>query len=210
MTKPFAPAPTLMVDVDGVVVHSDGPWYRLLLADLGVAPTQLQQVFFDQHWSSIIVGRTPIERCLAEALAQIAPRVGVEQLLHYWFHRAARLNQELLSELAQLRRTGVNCHCATNQEHRRADFLWRHLGLSRHFDAIHYSASLGARKPDPAFYDCVVKQTGLRPRDIVLLDDTPANIEAAHHAGWSGVLWAPTGSLHDLLADQHFLPTRPS
>src|SRR4051794_28665370 len=114
---------TLMFDLDGVVIFKDGPWHSRLAFDFGISPAILQNAFFDPYWSDIVVGRIPLEAHLRSSLAEIAPKVEPEELLSYWFHRASRLNYELLAEIQTLRSVGHSCHCATNQEHLRARFL---------------------------------------------------------------------------------------
>ena len=42
-----------------------------------------------------------------------------------------------------VRRTGVELHLVTVQEHRRAAYLWHDLGLRERFDGLHHSAAVG-------------------------------------------------------------------
>jgi len=193
----------LMVDVDGVVVrHPDGRrWDRDMKADLGLEPADLQRVFFVPHFEDVVLGRADLHDRLAPALAEIAPHLSVETLTDYWFSKDAQLDCVLLDALADIRAKGLELHLATVQEHRRADYLWTTLGLRERFDAIHYAAAYGARKPDPAFFEAVCVRTGFAPRDVVLIDDSPANVEAALSCGWGAVLWDGTRSLVEALGE---------
>ena len=115
----------------------------------------------------------------------------------------ARVDQQLLSELQSLRQRGVEVHLATNQDHRRADYIMRTLGLARHVDGIHYSAALGHRKPDPAFFHAVAGRARRAPADLLLIDDFLDNVISAEGAGWSAVHWTGEVRLGDLVAP-HF------
>jgi len=183
----------LMVDVDGVLVHgrpADGlPLFTYLERDLGLPVTVLQQEFFKPFWADIVTGKEPIEPRLAAVLAKIAPHLETETLLQYWFENDSRLDDRLLEDLAELRRSGVTLHLATNQEHRRAAWLMNYHGLARHFDDIFYSAKLGHRKPSQDFFHLATEAVGFRPEDIGFIDDAPENVEGAQQFGWKAVQW---------------------
>ena len=59
-------------------------------------------------------------------------------------------------------------------------------------DDIVYSHEVGLRKPDPAIYALAAERLGVAPYEVLFLDDVSANVEAARHAGWHGVLHVDT------------------
>jgi putative hydrolase of the HAD superfamily len=194
------PLKALMVDVDGVVVvPRPGGWAADMEADLGLSVATLQAQFFKPHWDDIANGRARLHDRLAPVLAQHAPHLTSHAVADYWFARDAQLDHALLADLAALRATGVALHLATVQEHERAAYLWDVLGFRDRFDAIHYSADVGCGKPDPAFFAAVEVRTGFAPADLALIDDRPANVEAARAAGWAGILWDGKQRLADVL-----------
>jgi len=189
-----------MVDVDGVViVPRPGGWAADLEADLGLPAADLQAHFFTPHWEDVVLGRAGLHERLTPVLARIAPHLTSEQLVAYWFEKDARLDTALLEDLAEVRARGIEVHLATVQEHRRADHLWTALGFRDRFDAMHYAADLGAKKSDPAFYAAVQARTGFASAELLLIDDTPANVDAARAAGWGGLHWTGAARLGDLL-----------
>ena len=204
----------LMVDVDGVVVHgrpADGlPLFTYLERDLGLSPSLLQREFFMPHWPGIITGEEPIEPRLTEILGRIAPHLTAEKLLNYWFENDSRLDRQLLADLARLKDEGTLLYLATNQEHRRAAYLRDVLELGALFDGIFYSAALGARKPESAFFRLVTDGVGVAPEDIGFIDDVEENIAAAAQFGWKALHWTPTSALADAIAafTQNPQPTR--
>lgn len=64
----------------------------------------------------------------------------------------------------------------------RSQFDW--FGL---LDAVVCSSTLGERKPEPAFYQAVIRAAGDRA-GFVFVDDDPENVSAATRAGLHGVL----------------------
>ena len=194
----------LMVDVDGVLVHgrpADGlPFGTDLERDLGLPLDVWQREFFKPFWVDIVTGREPIEPRLSAVLAEIAPHLETETLLQYWFENDSRLDERLLEDLAELRKSGVTLYLATNQEHRRAAWLMNEHGLAQHFDDIFYSAKLGHKKPGWDFFRLATEATGARPEDIAFIDDAPDNIESARQFGWKAEHWTSGMNLKDVLA----------
>jgi putative hydrolase of the HAD superfamily len=187
-----------MVDVDGVLVDGrpeDGRhWQTALEADLGFTSTALHEQFFHPYWEDIVLGRTGLMESLTTALQKIAPRVSPAKFVSYWFERDSRLAARLLHELSLLRSERIRLYLATNQEHLRAAYLMEKLGLSEHVDGIFYSARLGAKKPDVEFFAKVQADVELSGDEILLIDDSLQNIEAAQKAGWQALHWTKDSS----------------
>jgi putative hydrolase of the HAD superfamily len=181
----------IMVDVDGVLIaHPDANgWSARLERDLGIPGTRLQEAFFARHWDEVANGRAALRERLEPVLREIAPDVGCEALIRYWFEHDAHVNEDLCRELASIRASGIEVHLATVQDHERARFLWDDLGFRDRFDGLHYSAELGCSKPEAAFYERIEARTGFRPSELFLIDDSPANVAAALARGWSAALW---------------------
>lgn len=176
-------------------------WSHDLERDLGIAPELLQRRFFARHWADIVTGRVGLQETLTPVLAEIAPAVSSKALLEYWFVHDARLEEALLQDIAALRRGGLTVALASNQEHLRARDLSERLGLAGHVDHFYYSAAIGARKPDSAFYRHIEQAVGEPPEALLLIDDTVENISAARHAGWRAVLWTAPRRLGDIVAE---------
>lgn len=121
--------------------------------------------------------------------------------MDYWFAHDARLDTDLLDDLARLRAMGIELHLATVQEHHRARHLWENLGLRERFDAMHYAADLGCAKPDMAFFRAIEARTRFRPDDLLLIDDRADNIQGALACGWAVLLWDGTRRLREVLSD---------
>ena len=192
------PIKALMLDVDGVLVDGrpeDGRhWHASIEEDLGLTSAALQEQFFASHWENIVLGRAGLMDGLTNALQKIAPHVSPATLVSYWFEKDSRLVASFLPELSWVRSAGIRVYLATNQEHLRAAWLTEKLGLAEHVDGIFYSAHLGAKKPDPGFFAKVQAAVGLRGAELLLIDDSRENIEAAREAGWQAFHWTKQSS----------------
>jgi putative hydrolase of the HAD superfamily len=193
----------IMVDVDGVVVVHPDPrgWSAHLERDLGLPVARLQDAFFAPHFGDILHGRADLLERLAPVLAEIAPHLSPETLVDYWFEHDAHLDHGLLDQLAEVRSRGVQVHLATVQEHRRADYLWRRLGLQHRFDAIHYAADIGWAKPAPEFFASIEARTGFKGAELFFIDDRLENVEAARLLGWRAALWTGEHRLDEVMVE---------
>jgi putative hydrolase of the HAD superfamily len=187
-----------MVDVDGVLVDGrpeDGRhWQTSLEEDLGVSSDALDEHFFARCWENVVLGRAGLMEHLVPALQKVAPRVSPAEFVSYWFERDSRIVAPLLAELSWARSVGIRVYLATNQEHLRASFLMDTVGLAEHVDGIFYSARLGARKPQMEFFAAVRAAVGLCAEDLLLIDDSRQNVEAARKAGWQALHWTRDSS----------------
>jgi putative hydrolase of the HAD superfamily len=192
------PIKALMVDVDGVLVDGrpeDGRrWDTSIEEDLGFTSDALQEQFFAPYWEDIVLGRVGLMEHVMTALREIAPQVSPAQLVAYWFERDSRLVAPLLAELSLVRSAGIRVFLATNQEHLRAAYLMEKLGLADHVDGIFYSARLGAQKPDIEFFAKVQAAVELCGEEMLLIDDSRQNVEAAREAGWQALHWTEHSS----------------
>jgi 2-haloacid dehalogenase len=57
-------------------------------------------------------------------------------------------------------------------------------------------------KPDPAIFELAVARTGLRPEDLVFVDDSQKNVAAAIEAGLDGILFTSADDLRVQLHDR--------
>lgn len=197
--------PCLMLDVDGVVVNGrpqDGQfWASDIERDLGIASDQLHAVLFAAHWNDIVTGRKQLMDVLTACMPQLSRSLAPQDFIDYWFEQDSALDETVLAECDELRRRGVRIFLATNQEHLRARHLMDRLGLRGHVDGMIYSAQIAARKPERAFFDAAIKQSGAAPDVTLLVDDTEANVDAARQAGWSAAHWSPGSSLLTLVQE---------
>jgi len=198
-----------MLDVDGVLVDGrpeDGRhWHTSVEQDLGFTPEALHEQFFAPHWDDIVLGRAGLMDHLTTALQQIAPHVTPAAFVSYWFQKDSRLVAAFLPELAFVRSKRIRVYLATNQEHLRAAYLMEELRLAEHVDGIFYSARLGAKKPELEFFATVQAAVGASGDELLLIDDSRQNIEAALAAGWQALHWTKHSSpsvLRDLCSRQ--------
>ncbi|RKD92161.1 HAD family hydrolase [Mangrovibacterium diazotrophicum] len=67
--------------------------------------------------------------------------------------------------------------------------------LSELFEKDYYSSEIGLRKPDPASFDFVLNDAGLKAEETLFVDDSDANIESAKKTGMNTIWLTPESDL---------------
>lgn len=183
----------LALDVDGVLLDPHrggrGPWTQALAEDCGVDAAQLQPAFFRRGWRDILTGKIDIEGALAAAIEELGWTLDVNDVLRRWFEADFVVDYEVVHAARGWAADGARLVLATNQEHRRAEFLRERLGALLPLSGFVYSAAVGFLKDDPRFYPAASELLGLPARDpaVVFADDSPQNVQTAREYGWTGV-----------------------
>jgi putative hydrolase of the HAD superfamily len=178
----------LLFDGDGVVL-TGGPLTRALQREHGIDPAPLQP-FFRRAFAACLDGAADVRDLLPPYLSDCGWTAGVDTFLQFWFDAERALDETLLAVIDGLRRAGIACYLATNQERHRAAYLRDTLRLAARFDGCFISSEIGARKPSAAYFTSVAE--ALRPlaRDQILLwDDAVANVEGARAEGFRAELY---------------------
>ncbi|MEO0930547.1 MAG: HAD-IA family hydrolase [Pseudomonadota bacterium] len=177
-----------LVDVDGVIVTgrpSDcAPWWTDLETTFGFDKTALHAQFFPPYWHDIVRGRNALLPCLETALNRMGVRTDAITLRDFWFANDAYIDRDVCSWMDARRAAGHRVMLATNQDHSRGAYLLDELRLCDHCDGAYISAALGAAKPEKAFFEAIMSAEGRAAHDLVLIDDSPANVDAAKSLGW--------------------------
>ena len=92
--------------------------------------------------------------------------------------------------VGELRADGVRCLLATNQDEHRGSHMQQHLGYAALLDGAFYSYELGVAKPAPAFFTAALDRLGTPAADVLLVDDSPANVASAMGVGIRAQTWS--------------------
>jgi HAD superfamily hydrolase (TIGR01509 family) len=92
-----------------------------------------------------------------------------------------------LSLVSRLAAAGHPVTYLSNMPAAYADILLARHGFFQRFQAGVFSAHVGCNKPEPAIYQVAQQRFGAPAAELVLIDDTLANVEAARRLGWQAV-----------------------
>lgn len=105
-----------------------------------------------------------------------------------------QLSPGVVGFLRSLRAQGVQVACVTNDS-----AVWANKLRSRHsldglIEPWVISGSVGVRKPDAPIYEVLRRVTQLAPHDILIVDDSLDNLDAARVLGFSTAWYCPGAS----------------
>lgn len=192
---------TVLFDADGVIQFS-GELYAWLDREYGWPAQRVDdfywQLFHERRdYDGSLAGLVP---AVATALADWECAAPAGDFVRRWFTLGAVPDPEALALVAALRRRGVTCALASNQDFVRARFMDEELGYERLFDDRFYSARLGHAKPDPAYFHAVLAALGADPAQVLFIDDRLENVDAARHCGLHAEVHRPGDRLRDTLS----------
>ncbi len=178
-------------DADGVVTTSN-KFAENLERDFGTKPEALLP-FFDGPFQETLVGKADLKVVIQPYLKDWNWTKSVDELLTYWFRAEDSVNDEVIETIEGLRAKGIKCYLATNQEKYRLEYMRETMKFKYVFNGLFSSADLGCKKPDPQFFDRLLKRIDPKreiPRkEILFWDDTEANIKAAKDLGMQAHLY---------------------
>jgi putative hydrolase of the HAD superfamily len=183
----MTPIQALLFDVDGVVVHPFR-FAEYLTRDHGLTRDDTSD-FFQGIFLDCLVGRADLKTAIAPFVAGWGWPGTVDMFLQRWFIEDDAPDQRMLAAIADLRRRGLPCYLATNQEHYRLAYMREQMGFGQLFDGIFASADIGAIKHDQAFYAAVTAALQLPADAILFWDDSASNVVAARAYGWHAELY---------------------
>jgi putative hydrolase of the HAD superfamily len=177
----------VIFDADGVVIH---PWRfaRYLEREHAITP-EMTRAFFRTTFEDCLVGRVDIKDVLPPFLREWGWRGVLDEFLATWFEVEDATDDRVINVIHGLRRSGLLCCLATNQERRRAEYMRTEMGFSEVFDKLYFSSELGCQKPDPAYYGAIEQNLGLTGDRILFWDDSVVNVESAREMGWNAEVY---------------------
>lgn len=89
-----------------------------------------------------------------------------------------------VATLRALKAAGHTVHAITNFAREKFDIARARFDFLNLFDHPLVSADVGLVKPDYRIFHRFCRDTGLEPRDIIFVDDSPANVAAARSVGY--------------------------
>lgn len=175
-------AEVVLFDADGVIQRTAGNWrerFAAMLDDATDLDAFVAEIFASERPCLTGVVDFPTE--LGEVLRRWRSRTTVEQALSVWTN--IEVDREVVELISKLRRSGVKCCLASNQQAHRAHYMSGELGYRSLFDREFYSCRVGHAKPDAAYFQHVLADLRLAPAQALFIDDVEPNVVSARQVG---------------------------
>jgi len=174
----------IFFDVNGCLVHFYQRAFARLAADSGVAPDLVETAFW--HFNDEVCRG---EVSLADFNSALADRIGVSEVDWQSYYLAAIKPVQQMDELLKWVEKHYQVGLLTNIMPGFLSALRRHhLIPDISYDAVVDSSEVGVIKPEPEIYRLAADKAGCPAENILLVDDSRANLRAAEKQAWK-VLW---------------------
>ncbi|OGG13791.1 hypothetical protein A2773_01555 [Candidatus Gottesmanbacteria bacterium RIFCSPHIGHO2_01_FULL_39_10] len=179
----------IIFDADGVLIN--GEMFSIQLArDYGIS-TEITLPFFTGEFKDCLIGKADLKEVLPKHLKEWGWEKSVDDFLDYWFKSEHNIDLDLTQFINELRKKGIKCYLATNQEKYRVEYMLNKMEFSKVFDKIFASAHLGHKKPTFEFYAKVMDDLeGIDKKEVLFWDDTLENVNAAKEFGINAELYS--------------------
>jgi putative hydrolase of the HAD superfamily len=183
----------VVFDIGGVLeftppLGTAGKWEDRLGLPPGSVASRLGGLFGAGNVGEVT--EAEVHRGVGELLAIDEPTVDAF-MADLWTEYLGSLNTELAAYFAGLRpayRTGIISNSFVGAREREQE----RYGFGQLTDVIIYSHEAGISKPDPRIYHLACDRLGIRPEEMIFLDDVEANVAAARDLGAHGILFTST------------------
>jgi HAD superfamily hydrolase (TIGR01509 family) len=173
----------VLFDADGVIQLAPDYLHLRLTEALG-RPAHEKEVCMAEVFAAeapALTGGIAFEVGLEAVLKRLGARCDVETVLRHWCEISH--HEPILSLIRRLRRSGVYCALASNQERNRARHMSEQVGYAQAFDQEFYSCDLGHTKPSDRYFEEVIQIARLERHRTLFIDDRVENVEAARRCG---------------------------
>jgi HAD superfamily hydrolase (TIGR01509 family) len=112
---------------------------------------------------------------------------------------------ENVALLRRLRASGARVHALSNFAHEKFALAVEAYPFLKVFDVAVISGHEGVAKPDRRIFEILCERTGRAPHELLFVDDSARNVEAAHAFGIETIHYGPGVDLARGLTERGFI-----
>ncbi len=192
------PYKAILFDLGGVLIDIDYQATERAFIDLGVHDFAARYTQFAQEdlFDLFETGQISPQHFINKLLPITSPGTSPNQVYAAWNAMLGQFPPEKIEFLLMISKTTpIFMLSNTNAIH--WDIViqrWKNsckLTLDQVFQTIFLSHEIKRRKPQPSTFDWVLEQMGMKPDEVLFIDDSPQHVEGAKLAGLNAVLYEP-------------------
>lgn len=175
----------VLFDMDGVIIDSNPAHKKAIVQFCNKYDKHLS----DDEMKRYIWGRTNkewIRHLFGEDLPDADLRVYADEkelLFRKIYEPDIKLLKGLDKFLELLKSSNVPMAIGTSAPRANVDFVFKHTGIERYFDAVLDERAVTIGKPDPEIYLKAAKALNFDPSDCIVIEDSLSGVEAGKRAG---------------------------
>jgi putative hydrolase of the HAD superfamily len=186
----------VLFDADGVVLKKY-KYFSEIFSEEYKVPLEKVTPFFKEKFALIQKGKADLKQQIAPFLKTWGWQGTVDDFVRYWHKSDVAVNPAVLEVISGLRKKGIKCYLATDQDAYRAKYIQETLKFNEIFDHAFYSCDLGFRKSESEFFTNVLSLLKLKPEEVIFWDDDQENVKVAAALGINANRYSGLDELKD-------------
>ncbi len=167
----------ILFDTDWVLVHSR-TWSDQYSENVGLPPWAMKD-FFTGVFQECIIWEADLREVISPYFEKWWWSWSADEYIQNWCEYENKPDTELISKIQELRKEGIKCYVATNQEKYRLQYLREQMMFSEYFNGVFCSAEIGLKKPQKEYFEYILNKMNTSPNEVFYFDDSQENIEVA-------------------------------
>lgn len=181
---------TLFIDFFGVICSEIAPFWLVKYFSDNEAVAIKQTIVADAD-----VGNISQEDMFNE-LSKLTGKSG-KQIENEW-KELVKIDIEILDFINEYKRTQLVL-LLTNASSNFVRDILQDYSLYKYFNDVFISSEERIAKPNPEFYNNVLRKTNINPNNVIMIDDNIKNVESAISVGIEGILYSTINELKTCL-----------
>jgi 2-haloacid dehalogenase len=200
-------APSIVFDLGGVLIDWNPRYlYRKLFTAADEMELFLAEVTTAEWNAQQDAGRSWAE-AVETLVAEHPDRRELIEAFHLrWPEMLAGEIPGTVGVLTDLRATGIRLVALSNWSTEMFPIAQERFDFLAWFEGIVISGEVGVNKPDRRIFERLVERFGIEPGASLLIDDSPANIDAARALGFGAIHFTDATALRRELIRRGLLP----
>lgn len=184
MSDAAAPVRGIGFDYTGVVARlPEGDFFEQVANLAGTDSQAVRNVYYSYN-HDFQVGELSQEQLWRQVADDLQVQDRFQALWDTARARLPRIDHQMLGFVDQLRAAGYRTGLLSNLA---PDTPWHHQlyreGVQTHFDVVCLSGETGLAKPDPAAFMDLAGKMGIKPAELIFIDDRPQAIKGVEALG---------------------------
>ncbi len=174
-------------DFGGVIGSDADQWnttFKPVLDLTGLTSQEMVNIW-EKHWSKLKIGAEHIQNYWTET--SIKNKVDPEKIRET-YNNCITARRDML-ELAKSLKAKYKIVILSNDAKDWMDAKIRRFGLDKIFETIYSSADLHMAKPDKEIFDYVLSDLGVKPSELIFIDNQLNNYMASNAVGINTILF---------------------
>ncbi len=187
----------ILFDADGVLIHSE--LFSIQYQKKFNVSNDEMLPFFTGEFQDCLVGKANLIELVKPWLSKWKWEGSVEEFLEFWFQAEHNVDEDVVKTIKELKKKGIKCYLATNQERYRTEYMKDKMGFNELFDEVFSSAYIGHKKPHREFFEFILKEIDLPADEIMFFDDEQGHIDAAKELGIDAHVYEDINKLRSIV-----------